>query len=367
MKLDRQDLAKRSKEELIDLILMLGSKLSELEKRIEELQRKEHRSANRFSKNKPKKDPKKPGRKGRNNGDKGDFKNRSAPEERIGDQVTDIQVPLKNNHGGVCPKCGSELHTKTEMATTIDIPESIARQINRYHVQVCECASCGYRERGTHPDLPSDQHGATAHRVGPRILALGLTLHYHFGVTLRKAPAIVEEVSGIQIGQSALTQAALKLGNEGGPVHEEAQKIKGIIQQAEYVHTDDTGWRTGGKNTYLMGFGSRQEQAVYYQIRAKHGAREVAEVISEIFKGILNTDRFKSYDAMIFAMLTMQKCLSHLLKNLAQVLEKKQGRARCFCEGLQELFRDGLQLWHDVPRHIEPWERDNLSSLSRVG
>ncbi|MFT4638225.1 MAG: hypothetical protein ACI8T1_001544 [Verrucomicrobiales bacterium] len=100
-------------------------------------------------------------------------------------------------------------------------------------------------------------------------------------------------------------------------------EIQEIIQQSDYVHTDDTGWRTGGKQSHLMGFGSLVDQAVYYQIRDRHRAREVAEVISEIFKGVLNTDRFKSYDAAMFALVTMQKCLSRLLKNLSTVLEKR--------------------------------------------
>lgn len=331
----------------MDLVLALGAEIEELKNQIEELQRKNSRSANRFSKNKPKKNPKKPGRKGRKNGDTGEFKNREAPEVKPGDEVHDIEALLEDDHDGVCPVCGGPLDKRSELATTIDLPKTTLRQLNRFHVEVCQCGKCGYRERGTHPDLPYDQHGATAHRVGPRVMALGLTLHYHFGVTIRKVPSIIDDVCDIRLTQSALTQAALKAGTDKGVVQEEAEKIKAVIQQAEYVHTDDTGWRTGGKRSQLMGFGSLQEQAVYYQIRAKHGAREVAEVISEIFKGVLNTDRFKSYDAAIFMLIAMQKCLSHILKNLSQVLEKKRGPARCFCEGLQKLFREGLQHWHD--------------------
>lgn len=347
MKLEIDELSTLTHEKLAELIVALSAENAELKRQLEELQRKSNRSANRFSKDKPKKNPKKPGRKGRKKGDRGDFKQREAPEVKSGDDVQDLKAPLENDYDGICLKCGSPLETKVDLVTTIDIPETIARSIKRYHVEVCECPQCGYRERGLHPDLPSDQYGATAHRVGPRITALGLSLHYHYGVTMRKVPAILSEVHDIKLSQSALTQVALKLGSEGGAINAEAQRIKEIIQQSDYVHTDDTGWRTGGKRSHLMGFGSLVDQAVYYQIRSRHRAREVAEVISEIFKGVLNTDRFKSYDAAMFEMVTMQKCLSHLLKNLSTVLETKHGRARSFCEGLQELLREGLQLWHD--------------------
>jgi hypothetical protein len=367
--LEIDELSTFTHEKLVELLVALCAENAALKKQLEDLQRKSNRSANRFSKDNPKKNPKKPGRKGRKNGDRGDFKQREAPVEKPGDQVQDIKAPLENDHDGVCPKCGGPLDIKIDLATTIDIPEALLRSIKRYHVEVCECPQCGYRERGMHPDLPSDQYGATAHRVGPRITALGLSLHYHYGVTMRKVPAILNEVYNIKLGQSALTQVALKLGTDGGAINAEAQRIKEIIQQSDYVHTDDTGWRTGGKQSHLMGFGSLVDQSVFYQIRWRHRAREVAEVISEIFKGVLNTDRFKSYDAAMFALITMQKCLSHLLKNLSTVLETKRGRARCFCEGLQKLLREGLQLWHDRRNEkltTESYEKAGLELMAKL-
>ena len=95
-------------------------------------------------------------------------------------------------------------------------------------------------------------------------------------MTLRKVPPIVREICGIDLSQSALTQDALKLGNGDGAISQEAERIKAAIQQSDDVNTDDTGWRTGGKTSYLMGFVSRQENAVYFQIRSRHRAEKVA-------------------------------------------------------------------------------------------
>ncbi len=63
------------------------------------------------------------------------------------------------------------------------------------------------------------------------------------------------------------------------------------------------------------------------------GLRKVPPIVRE--ECVLGTDRFRSYDAERFSQMDMQKCMSHIVKNLSEVLEKKRGRARSFCEGLK--------------------------------
>ena len=97
------------------------------------------------------------------------------------DKVIELEAPLPEDLPEACPICGSAWSFDTEEATTIDLPEFIAREIKRWNIQIAAC-TCGFRQRGTHPELGKDQHGATAHRVGPRIQAAGLALHYHYGM-----------------------------------------------------------------------------------------------------------------------------------------------------------------------------------------
>ncbi len=72
-----------------------------------------------------------------------------------------------------------------------------------------------------------------------------------------------------------------------------------------------------------MGFVSRQENAVYFQIRSRHRAEEVAEVITAACECVLGTDRFRSYDAERFSQMDMQKCMSHIVKNLSELVSEK--------------------------------------------
>ncbi len=75
-----------------------------------------------------------------------------------------------------------------------------------------------------------------------------------------------------------------------------------------------------------MGFGTKD--TAYFQIRPRHRAKEVAEVIDGAFQGVITTDRSPTYDARIFEAVDKQKCLSHILQNLSKLEKKTWGRAK---------------------------------------
>jgi transposase len=208
---------------------------------------------------------------------------------------------------------------------------------------------CGNRVRGQHPDLAPDQYGATAHRLGPRILAAAHTLHYGVGLPVRKVPAVLAALTGVQLTQGALTEDSLRRAE--GAVGTAYQQLRTAVPAAPIVHTDETGWRVGGEPAYLMVFDT--DAATIYQIRPRHRHEEVQEVIPADYDGVMVTDRGRSYDARQFAGVDQQKCLAHILRSLDDVLATKHGRARDFGEHLKGLLQEALALWHahrDGPR-----------------
>lgn len=352
MRIDLDKLAEASREELLEVIEVLCAEVARLRAEVEELKRKKARSATPFSKGTGKENPKKPGRK---KGDGKPVERRNAPEIKPEDEVKRLCVALEEGQKEqtVCPDCGGSLELSIEEASIIDMPQQVKREITVFEVEILRCAECGrILARGTHPDLAADQYGATAHRVGPRVKALGHLARIDFGVTQRKTPGLLKEVSGIELTQSALNQDALKHGSEDGLVGILAEVIKEEVKSSLRIHTDDTGWKIGGKRAQLMGFFS--EETSYYQIRLKHRVQEVTEVIDpeicEANATIVITDRFKTYDAKELECIAMQKCLSHILKNLSDQLEDKRGRARSYCENLKALFKQSLELWHRYRR-----------------
>jgi transposase len=331
-----------SRADLIELVVTLQRQVAELSAQVGKLQaendllkRQQARQAAPFSKGKRVHKPKRPGR----HPGSGHFCYRHAPTlEYLSGAPVDVPVTAI-----ACPRCGGSLQPeRTDWAYQTDLPPLPRPVVMAYRVAVCRCVLCGQQVRGHHPEVAPDQYGATAHRVGNRVMALAHALHYGLGLPVRKVPAVLRLLSGIQITQSALTQDALR--RLPGDLGARYEQLRARVAERPVVHTDDTGWRVGGEPAYLMAF--ETDEATVYQIRAQHRHDEVAEVIPPDYKGVMATDRGRSYDAHAFAAVKQQKCLSHILRNISDVLERQRGRRRLFGERLQTLLREAIALWH---------------------
>ena len=101
------------------------------------------------------------------------------------------------------------------------------------------------------------------------------------------------------------------------------------LRHAPVAYTDDAG------------------QATVYQIRDRHRNQEVRELVPGGYPGTLVTDRGPSYEAEELAGVDRQKCLSHLLRNVKEVVTTKSGRACEFGEGVLNALKQASQLWRD--------------------
>lgn len=338
-----------SKRELIALVLaqgkqiiaqgeqlvIQGERIKTLEKRIDELEQKNARSAAPFSKNKRKNNPKQPGRKT----GEGNFENRQAPDEAQMGQIEEVE--LKDE---MCSCGGLLAEGEFELVSVTDIPVKAALEIRGYMMGTKSCTACGKKHRARHAQVAEDQYGATAHRIGDRLRSVGHCLHYEYGIPQRKVVGVLQKLTGIEITQGMLSQDATKSGCEAGNVKKAAETIRESIATSERVNTDDTGWRTGGKGSFLMGF--ETPDAVYYQIRERHRNEEVREVIPAAYPGVMGTDRGKSYDAKELLGVKQQKCLSHIQRNLTDVAQTKTGKVKWFSSELKSLLGSANDLWN---------------------
>jgi transposase len=325
-----RDLESLGREELIQIILDQHRVIEQLRADVEQL--KKRGSAAPFSKGTRKSNPKAPGRKP----GQGYFRFRKEPEQAKKEGATTVPVGATG-----CPCCGGALsEARQEIVSTTDIPAALVPEVRLYAVEVRQCRKCGKSVRGQHPDVALGQHGATAHRVGPRVKALAHILHYVHGVPVRKTAQIVEQLTGVRLTQSAITQDATKQSE--GAVGERYGELREAGKEQAVIHTDDTGWRVGGAPAYLMAF-VNQALSVY-QIRPRHRNEEVRELIPADFPGVMICDRGPSYDAREMEDIAQQKCLSHLIRNAKAVEESKTGRARQFSKRLKELLQQALVL-----------------------
>ena len=327
--MSESDLAKLDRDALIALVLKL---LAE----VEALKRSGKRQAAPFSKGTRVKDPKPPGRKP----GQGLFKRRDAPAAETFSGPP-IDVPIVES---ACPDCGGELGAeRVEEASVVDLPEVVRPRVRLFRVRVRRCAGCGVTVRGRHPDVAADQRGATAHRLGPRLLAAAHHLHYGLGVPVRKLPAVLLMLGGVTLTQGAITRDALK--KAAGAIGTTYRRLCASVRTAPYVHTDDTGWRENGSSRWLMTFVT--DTVTVYQVRDRHRNDEVREQVPADYAGVLITDRGTSYDASELAAVKKQKCLSHVLRSLSEVLGGKARGARRFAKRLKGQLQKALALWHE--------------------
>ena len=213
--------------------------------------------------------------------------------------------------------------------------------------------------RGRHPEIAVGQHGATAHRLGPRVKALAHVLHYVHGIPVRKLPGILEESTGVRVTQGAITQNAIQ--HTQAAVGRRYEQLREAVKEQRVVHTDDTGWRVAGKTAFLMAFVNRSFSV--YQIRNQHRHEEVRELIPADFSGVVVCDRGKSYDAGELTGIEQQKCLAHLIRNIAEVNRRKSGAAAQFSRKLKDLLRSALALGAERARLDEAAYAERIEKL----
>ncbi|MFQ6030945.1 MAG: IS66 family transposase [Dehalococcoidia bacterium] len=343
-----KELAPLDREELVALVLrfqeqvaQLAAANEELRKELAELKRAGKRQAAPFSKGTREAKPKPPGRRP----GMGTFSFRRTPSSQ---EVTGppVEVPVAEP---ACPGCGGRLEPAgTDLAYLTDIPPMPRPAVTEYRVQVCRCTSCGRRVRGRHPELAPGQQGATAHRLGSRLMAAAHMLHYSAGVPVRRVPKVLGALTGVKVTQGAITQDALRRAQ--GPVGGAYQELRRSVGHSPVTHTDDTGWRVGGEPAFLMAF--QTDRATVYQIRPRHRSQEVREVVPEDYPGVLVTDRARTYDSHSLDGVRQQKCLAHALRSISQVVETKRGRGRSFGLRLKGLLREAMELWQAYHRGV---------------
>ncbi len=98
--------------------------------------------------------------------------------------------------------------------------------------------------------------------------------------------------------------------------------LRESVRKQTVIHTDDTGWRVEGKTAFLMAFVNASLSV--YQVRSRHRNEEVRELVPADFAGVMVCDRGKSYDAEELQAFAQQKCLAHLLRNAAEVTQRKR-------------------------------------------
>ncbi len=302
--------------------------IQKLQNEVEELKRAGKRQAAPFARRKLVERPKKSGRKK----GQGKFAHRVMPTIQ---QITETKTAKL--HG--CPECGGkvrEIHKHDQYETDIPVIEVKTTHFITYSGY---CRECHKRVRSRHPDQTSQATGAAGVLVGARAKALAADLKHRLGVSYGKVSEVLQDAFGLQVSRSGWCQSDQKLSDTARPVYAELLER---IQQCSVVHADETGWRIGTLAAWLWVFTNRD--VTVYAIRDNRSSDVVVDVLGREFKGILASDCFLAYDDRRLSAWLKQKCMSHLLKDLKEMKESKNGRALQFARQMTTVLQEALEL-----------------------
>src|SRR5215468_5477598 len=328
---ERARTAEARAAELLQENEQLRAKVADLEETVKQqreelaqLKREGKRSAGPFSKNKRKHPRKKPGRK------QGQGTFNHMAEAPASADTTHVDVPTPQT----CDCGGSLEFLRYEEVSNTDPPREVHPHVTRFRVPVCRCRRCGATVRGKHPDVAPDPYGATAHRYGDRMMAVGHILHYGMGIPQQKVPAVVELFTGVRPTQSALNQDAVRRSEAELNVDYEMLRVS--MKEQPVGHTDATGWRVDGEAAQMIVYAN--DQATVYDIREHYRNDEIREVFPDDYEGTLVGDGAKALDAQKLSKVKQQKCIFHSLKLIREAHEKQEDKAREFGETLKGLL-----------------------------
>ena len=237
-----------------------------------------------------------------------------------------------------CPGCGAAVDRKsvtTRKRYTEDIPARVEPEATEHTIERGWCSSCRKFVEAPVPEaLPRCS-------LGLRVVLLAAFMHYGLGVAVHKVVSWLAAVHGLKVSAGGLTQAFARLGERLTPLYDAVWEE---VKRSGVLWADETGWRVAGRTFWLWCFATKG--AVLYVIDRSRASPVVLRVLGEVFHGVLISDFFGSYNAIVA--LAKQRCVVHLLRELKKVdLNNRSAEWRSFRRQLKRLIRDAVNLGRD--------------------
>ena len=291
--------------ELRQELQALREQVAKLSAALEEERRRGKRQAAPFSKGPPAAEPKPPGRKsGKRHGP---HAHRSVPP-RI-DETYDAPLPES------CPDCASgrihESHVAVQYQT--EIPRTVIYR--RFDVHVGCCEGCGRMIEGRHALQTSSARGAAASQLGPQVHALLALLNKELGLSHGKSVQLLRTLfPELRIARATSVRSTLRTAERCAAAYE---RLRSDLRGAREVAPDETGWRVGGRLTWLHAFVSPRETCYVIDPTRSHEPAE--RLLGLDWSGTLVHDGWSVYDR--FTEAAHQQCLAHLRRRCQELLE----------------------------------------------
>jgi hypothetical protein len=234
-----------------------------------------------------------------------------------------------------CPKCGgsiSGVHPVEQIIEEIPPVKPVVYKVITYRAT---CRRCG-EVCSRHPLQTSDATGAAGVHLGPRAIALAVTLNKHHGLTMRRTCRILRELAGLDLTAGGLSQIVDRLADRlAGDYEDLVNQIRG----SPSVNADETSWWVGGPGWWLWTFTC--PEATVYRIDPSRGSKVVHQVLGDDFAGVLVSDCLSSYDPATYR---KHKCIAHHLRAIEAAMRLPGQKDPTYLRQWKLLFKSVIVL-----------------------
>ncbi len=345
----RDDLARKSREELIDLVLEKQAEVEALQLKLEKNKRPPTNSGN--SSQPPSRDQKP-------NRPKDKRRKRHGPplghvkyERKLvahPDHIVDVKPQ-------VCAECQADLsqaesHLKDVNQIT-ELPQAKAEVIEvRQYETTCWC--CGKKQTLEPPE------GLEMERAfGARVEATVVYYRQEQHLSYERTKKALSDLHGVKLAEGSIDKILQRAGQEA---QKQTQPIQAALQSSAVVHSDETGSRVDSQNWFQWVFSSAK--AVLHVARFDRSVDVIQEVMGGHRADVWVSDVYSAQ--MKAPARKRQLCMAHQLRNLQAVIDLHP--TAFWPHAMQAVFRAGIHLSHERDRLSGRQFKAHLKRLERL-
>lgn len=238
--------------------------------------------------------------------------------------------------GNVCPGCHSKaidvIGQKRQQQE--EMPPEIQPVVVDVVRDVCRCNKCKLKF------LARDGVTPVQGKFGINLMVLVIFLKFIVRGVLRKTTSFLDASFALKLAPASV-QAIIERAAKAGEAEYEVLKMK--IKAAKLLYIDETSFRVLGKNWWAWVF--RSDTDLLLVIRNSRGNNVLEEILGKEYAGTVICDCWRAYDFLCNA--TLQRCWAHLLRKSKELCGTVAGKH--FHERLSKLF-DEIKQFNSVSR-----------------
>jgi len=331
----RDDLARKSREELINLVLEQHAEIEALRLKMEKNKKPPTNSSNSSQ---PPSQDQKPNR------PKDKHKKRHGPP--VGHVKYERKLVANPDHivdvkPDVCEHCQADLSEAESRVKDVnqitELPERRAEVIEVRQMEV-ECPCCGHLQTSEPPE------GLEMERAfGARLESTVVYYRQEQHMSYERTQKTLADLHGVKLAEGSIDKIMQRAGKEA---LQQTQPIQEALQSSAVVHSDETSSRVDSQNWYQWVFSSAK--AVLHVARFDRSVDVIQEIMADHEVDVWVSD---VYSAQVKAPARKrQLCMAHQLRNLQAVIDLYPHAF--WPKAMQVVFRSAVHLYH---------ERDRLS------